>query len=102
MLDSLGCDPVVPYISAGALQSVHRLGSGIALLRNISHFTIESSFGQDFERVVEQYAKRAVELAYSNREVGVKDINRGDETIDFRFSSIVRNEWEAFLKRVAG
>ena len=102
MLDSLGCKPVVPYISAGALQSVHRLGSGIASLRNISQFTIEFSPGEDFNRGIEKYAERAVELAYSNREVDFKDTNRGDEMIDFRFSSIVRNEWESFLRRVAG
>jgi hypothetical protein len=98
MLDSLGCHPVVPCVSAGSLQSVHRLGSGIASLRNIPQFTIESFPGEDVHRVIEKYAERAVELAYSNREA----YDHNDEAMDFRVVDIfVRNEWEAFLKRVA-
>ena len=103
MLDSLSCYPVIPYISAGGLQSVHKLGSGIARLQNRSMFIIESSPGDNVSRIIGDYAQRAVDLASSNSIMPAVEGRRrrdGGDDMDLIVGNIVIREWETFFRRV--
>jgi len=97
MLDSLGCDPAVPFVTAGSLQSVHKLGRGISMLENQSTFHVEPNHpSQDVDDIIDEYAYRAVDLS--------NNFPRSSKNV-WKYSSDsvaekVRDEWQSFIVRV--
>ena len=93
---------------AGALQSVHQLGRGIAAFSNavefdaVDFYSVEKDTSSGRSRpaaLIEAYARKAVHLACAWRGRGR---GRGQQVrTEGRQERDVSAEWEAFLRRVS-
>ncbi|RYH20702.1 hypothetical protein EON65_22700 [archaeon] len=95
----------VPFVTLGELQSVHRIGSGIASKINNSNLAIDVSCddlnGEDdyAERCIDRYARQAVVLARQRQRKERK--NKESPAYFIYTDPEVAREWRKFLYRVA-
>eukprot|EP01034_Spumella_vulgaris_P021386 gene21386-27416_t len=64
-----GCDWSVPFVTSGALQSVHRIGSGLADVFNdssVAHSSTSSNLINGCANEITEYSLSAVEMAKSS------------------------------------
>ena len=84
LTDSLQCG--VPYVTIPSMQSVHKLGAGIAHHLKFGHFIAQT---------LDEYVAKAIRFAEQPRmNITTPDLN------SFHVDVVI--EWRAFLKRVTG
>jgi hypothetical protein len=112
-----GCDSPVPFVTSGALQSVHRIGSGLVKAFNDSRTAYGTETGtlgrKNYLSEILNYSSVAIDMAMDSLERKMR-INGEDFSDDLSAVSRERiqysvyedkksaNEWNLFLARLTG